>query len=95
MTRKLISYDPQPFGPRVISVTSVESITANDGSPSYLKNQAAAGWVRVTGTIQSGKEVSRLWTATSARDLTGQPVSGLAMPRTAYDKGQYITVACG
>ena len=93
---KEFTYDPQPYGARVIAVETVEPLQAPEQrteSNEYKFNRADKGWVRLTGTILRGKEVSRLFHATAYRDLTGNSIT-LEVPAEAYERGSYVTAYC-
>jgi hypothetical protein len=80
----------QPYGTVTFTVESVDPVQPN--GEEYMRNRAKAGWVRLTGTVVTGSETSRIYQHTSTRDLAGTAYK-LEVPPAAFEKGSYTTVA--
>ena len=89
------THDNQPYGAvtfEIENVTPVEAPTERRIGNDYLFNRAAAGWLELSGIVTKGGVTSRLFHATSTRDLTGTKYT-IQVPPEAFEKGRYVSVA--
>jgi hypothetical protein len=73
---KVIDYDPQPYGPRKVRINQLVLRRFKRSTWPYAE---AASWVAY-GTVVEGHSISRLFHATSSRDITGssETIHGLS-----------------
>lgn len=94
------THDNQPYGAvtfEVDRVTPVAELMAGQtrhpsGSGDYLFNRAEKGWLELSGIVTEGGVTSRLFHATSTRDLAGTRYT-VQVPPDAYESGRYVSVA--
>lgn len=88
---KVIDYDPQPYGPRKVRI---ESMQLKHFKQSCWPYADAASWV-VYGKVVEGHSVSRLFHATSSRDITGDSETIYGVSPQDLAKLQKTTAYCG
>ncbi len=88
-------YTHQPHGTVYFTIESIQPVSAPNertAGNAYCFNRAADGWLRLTGTVIRGSVTSRLFHATSSRDLEGESYS-VEVPPEDFKRGHYATIA--